>query len=174
MGREVRAPCWGPFSDAVFCTGAALGPLLAGLISPTGWNNVFYMLISADILACLVRVLGGTQMGIGAGERPVVQAGPLEVQSIGHEGLWDNENSCPTLRTTFFPWVNSRQMKLCAHDPPSWSPPPLRHPALGTDHVVNANVALPSLCASNSPQLLCRLVYKEIIAWKSSPSRDRG
>ncbi|XP_045411687.1 glucose-6-phosphate exchanger SLC37A2 isoform X3 [Lemur catta] len=33
--------------------GAALGPLLAGLISPTGWNNVFYMLISADILACL-------------------------------------------------------------------------------------------------------------------------
>ncbi|KAA8586540.1 hypothetical protein FQN60_000376 [Etheostoma spectabile] len=32
---------------------AAVGPLLAGLISPTGWNNVFYMLISADILACL-------------------------------------------------------------------------------------------------------------------------
>ena len=131
MGREVRAPCWGPFSDAVFCTGAALGPLLAGLISPTGWNNVFYMLISADILACLVRVLGGTQMGIGAGERPVVQAGPLEVQSIGHEGLWDNENSCPTLRTTFFPWVNSRQMKLCAHDPPSWSPPPPPSPGTG-------------------------------------------
>lgn len=35
--------------------GAALGPLLAGVISPTGWNNVFYMLISADVLACLVR-----------------------------------------------------------------------------------------------------------------------
>lgn len=42
----------------LLCTGAALGPLLAGLISPTGWNNVFYMLISADILACLVRVPG--------------------------------------------------------------------------------------------------------------------
>lgn len=41
-----------------FCIGAALGPLLAGLISPTGWNNVFYMLISADVLACLVRGLG--------------------------------------------------------------------------------------------------------------------
>lgn len=39
----------------VCSVGAALGPLLAGLISPTGWNNVFYMLISADILACLVR-----------------------------------------------------------------------------------------------------------------------
>lgn len=37
-------------------TGAALGPLLAGLISPTGWNNVFYMLIAADVLACLVGV----------------------------------------------------------------------------------------------------------------------
>lgn len=39
----------------VFSAGAALGPLLAGVISPTGWNNVFYMLISADILACVVR-----------------------------------------------------------------------------------------------------------------------
>lgn len=38
-----------------FAAGAALGPLLAGVISPTGWNNVFYMLISADVLACLVR-----------------------------------------------------------------------------------------------------------------------
>lgn len=38
-----------------FAAGAALGPLFAGLISPSGWNNVFYMLISADILACLVR-----------------------------------------------------------------------------------------------------------------------
>lgn len=39
----------------VVSVGAALGPLLAGIISPTGWNNVFYMLISADVLACLVR-----------------------------------------------------------------------------------------------------------------------
>lgn len=42
------------FTDG-FSAGAALGPLLAGLISPTGWNNVFYMLISADVLACVVR-----------------------------------------------------------------------------------------------------------------------
>ncbi|XP_054611694.1 glucose-6-phosphate exchanger SLC37A2 isoform X1 [Dunckerocampus dactyliophorus] len=39
--------------DGTGSIGAALGPLLAGLISPYGWNNVFYMLISADILACL-------------------------------------------------------------------------------------------------------------------------
>lgn len=39
--------------DGTGSIGAALGPLLAGLISPTGWNNVFYMLISADVLACL-------------------------------------------------------------------------------------------------------------------------
>ncbi|XP_053187354.1 glucose-6-phosphate exchanger SLC37A2 isoform X2 [Scomber japonicus] len=38
--------------DGTGSIGAALGPLLAGVISPTGWNNVFYMLISADILAC--------------------------------------------------------------------------------------------------------------------------
>ncbi|XP_033063047.1 glucose-6-phosphate exchanger SLC37A2 isoform X2 [Trachypithecus francoisi] len=40
--------------DGTGSIGAALGPLLAGLISPTGWNNVFYMLISADVLACLL------------------------------------------------------------------------------------------------------------------------
>ncbi|XP_032622995.1 glucose-6-phosphate exchanger SLC37A2 isoform X1 [Chelonoidis abingdonii] len=40
--------------DGTGSVGAALGPLLAGLISPTGWNNVFYMLITADILACLL------------------------------------------------------------------------------------------------------------------------
>lgn len=39
--------------DGTGSIGAALGPLFAGLISPTGWNNVFYMLISADVLACL-------------------------------------------------------------------------------------------------------------------------
>uniref|UniRef100_H3C9I6 Glucose-6-phosphate exchanger SLC37A2 n=1 Tax=Tetraodon nigroviridis TaxID=99883 RepID=H3C9I6_TETNG len=39
--------------DGTGSIGAALGPLLAGLISPTGWNNVFYMLICADALACL-------------------------------------------------------------------------------------------------------------------------
>uniref|UniRef100_A0A8C7ZT35 Glucose-6-phosphate exchanger SLC37A2 n=1 Tax=Oryzias sinensis TaxID=183150 RepID=A0A8C7ZT35_9TELE len=43
--------------DGTGSIGAALGPLLAGVISPTGWKNVFYMLITADVLACLVRVL---------------------------------------------------------------------------------------------------------------------
>lgn len=40
--------------DGTGSIGAAVGPLLAGLISPTGWNNVFYMLITADVLACLL------------------------------------------------------------------------------------------------------------------------
>ncbi|XP_036381328.1 glucose-6-phosphate exchanger SLC37A2 [Megalops cyprinoides] len=40
--------------DGTGSVGAALGPLLAGLISPTGWKNVFYMLITADVLACLL------------------------------------------------------------------------------------------------------------------------
>ncbi|KAM9332125.1 glucose-6-phosphate exchanger SLC37A2 [Pholidichthys leucotaenia] len=39
--------------DGTGSIGAALGPLLAGVISSTSWNNVFYMLISADVLACL-------------------------------------------------------------------------------------------------------------------------
>uniref|UniRef100_A0A2D4PXI7 Glucose-6-phosphate exchanger SLC37A2 n=1 Tax=Micrurus surinamensis TaxID=129470 RepID=A0A2D4PXI7_MICSU len=40
--------------DGTGSVGAALGPLLAGLISSSGWDNVFYMLISADVLACLL------------------------------------------------------------------------------------------------------------------------
>ena len=36
-------------------TGAALGPLLTGLItSKYSWGNVFYMLIAADVMAALV------------------------------------------------------------------------------------------------------------------------
>uniref|UniRef100_A0A452HN39 Major facilitator superfamily (MFS) profile domain-containing protein n=1 Tax=Gopherus agassizii TaxID=38772 RepID=A0A452HN39_9SAUR len=39
--------------DGTGSVGAALGPLLAGLISPSGWNNVFYMLMIADACALL-------------------------------------------------------------------------------------------------------------------------
>ena len=38
----------------MMCAGAAIGPLLTGWISPTGWRHVFYMLISANVLAALV------------------------------------------------------------------------------------------------------------------------
>lgn len=41
--------------DEFWCSGAALGPLLAGLLSARGWNRVFYMLMAADFLALLVR-----------------------------------------------------------------------------------------------------------------------
>ncbi|KAK2504768.1 hypothetical protein MC885_020717 [Smutsia gigantea] len=43
------------FSDYK-AAGAALGPLLAGLISPSGWNNVFYMLMFADACALLFLI----------------------------------------------------------------------------------------------------------------------
>uniref|UniRef100_A0A3Q3XAB7 Major facilitator superfamily (MFS) profile domain-containing protein n=1 Tax=Mola mola TaxID=94237 RepID=A0A3Q3XAB7_MOLML len=40
--------------DGTGSVGAALGPLLAGLLSAGGWNRVFYMLMTADFLALLV------------------------------------------------------------------------------------------------------------------------
>ncbi|XP_078512500.1 glucose-6-phosphate exchanger SLC37A1 [Lissotriton helveticus] len=45
--------------DGTGSVGAALGPLLAGLISPSGWHNVFYMLMVADACAllCLLRLI---------------------------------------------------------------------------------------------------------------------
>lgn len=43
-----------PHSAVCLVSGAALGPLLAGLISPSGWHNVFSMLMLADACALLV------------------------------------------------------------------------------------------------------------------------
>lgn len=40
--------------DGTGSIGAALGPLLTGVLSHTGWHNVFYMLIAADICAFLL------------------------------------------------------------------------------------------------------------------------
>ncbi|XP_018430950.1 PREDICTED: glucose-6-phosphate exchanger SLC37A1-like [Nanorana parkeri] len=39
--------------DGTGSVGAALGPLLAGLLSPYGWHNVFFMLMISDALALL-------------------------------------------------------------------------------------------------------------------------
>ncbi|TRZ01048.1 hypothetical protein DNTS_033664 [Danionella cerebrum] len=41
--------------DGTGSVGAALGPLLAGVLSARGWNRVFYMLMTADFFALLVR-----------------------------------------------------------------------------------------------------------------------
>uniref|UniRef100_A0A673IPW2 Solute carrier family 37 member 1 n=1 Tax=Sinocyclocheilus rhinocerous TaxID=307959 RepID=A0A673IPW2_9TELE len=40
--------------DGTGSVGAAVGPLLAGLLSSQGWDQVFYMLMTADFLALLV------------------------------------------------------------------------------------------------------------------------
>ncbi|XP_071441934.1 glucose-6-phosphate exchanger SLC37A2 isoform X2 [Hetaerina americana] len=40
--------------DGTGSIGAAVGPLLAGLVSSYGWNNVFYMLMTADLLALML------------------------------------------------------------------------------------------------------------------------
>lgn len=40
--------------DATGSLGAAVGPLLAGVISTGSWDNVFYMLITADIVAAVL------------------------------------------------------------------------------------------------------------------------
>ncbi|XP_046382490.1 glucose-6-phosphate exchanger SLC37A2 isoform X2 [Ischnura elegans] len=42
--------------DGTGSIGAAVGPLLAGLVSSSGWNNVFYMLMGADLLALMLLV----------------------------------------------------------------------------------------------------------------------
>lgn len=46
--------------DGTGSIGAAVGPLFAGLVSSSGWENVFYMLIASDILALLLllRLVG--------------------------------------------------------------------------------------------------------------------
>lgn len=40
--------------DGTGSIGAAIGPLFAGLVSGSGWNNVFHMLVVSDVLAMLL------------------------------------------------------------------------------------------------------------------------
>lgn len=40
--------------DGTGSVGAAIGPLLAGLLSAHGWDQVFYMLMTADFFALLL------------------------------------------------------------------------------------------------------------------------
>nr|CAB3266253.1 sugar phosphate exchanger 2 [Phallusia mammillata] len=40
--------------DGTGSIGAAIGPFLTGLILPTGWRNVFYMLIASNLLAVVL------------------------------------------------------------------------------------------------------------------------
>ncbi|XP_073844153.1 major facilitator superfamily transporter 16 [Musca autumnalis] len=42
--------------DGTGSIGAAVGPLMAGMISSAGWENVFYMLIISDFIAMLLLV----------------------------------------------------------------------------------------------------------------------
>lgn len=40
--------------DGTGSIGAAIGPLLAGVVSGSGWQNVFYMLMISDVIALLL------------------------------------------------------------------------------------------------------------------------
>lgn len=40
--------------DGTGSIGAAIGPLVAGLVSGGGWNNVFRMLVASDVVAMLL------------------------------------------------------------------------------------------------------------------------
>ncbi|KAK0048287.1 glucose-6-phosphate exchanger SLC37A2 [Biomphalaria pfeifferi] len=42
--------------DGTGSIGAAIGPMLTGVVSATGWDNVFYMLIAADFIAAFVLI----------------------------------------------------------------------------------------------------------------------
>lgn len=42
--------------DGTGSLGAAVGPFLAGFFSASGWENVFYMLVVANVLALVLLV----------------------------------------------------------------------------------------------------------------------
>nr|XP_056714217.1 glucose-6-phosphate exchanger SLC37A1 [Euleptes europaea] len=74
--------------DGTGSVGAALGPLLAGLLSHTGWNNVFYMLMVADACALLflLRLIRKElRCGMDQTLRP-----PKGGSSPGPVTLWEN------------------------------------------------------------------------------------
>uniref|UniRef100_A0A8C6YNH3 Solute carrier family 37 member 2 n=1 Tax=Nothoprocta perdicaria TaxID=30464 RepID=A0A8C6YNH3_NOTPE len=124
--------------DGTGSVGAALGPLLAGLISPTGWNNVFYMLITADVLACLVgaRVPArGRDLGWYCG--------------LSFSGDDPNPPGCSLCHVALL-------------EQEGWT---RRSPELPS--TLNPSIPCP-------PQLLSRVVLKELRGWCGSMARKRG
>ncbi|KAF6718224.1 Glycerol-3-phosphate transporter [Oryzias melastigma] len=65
--------------DGTGSVGAALGPLLAGLLSASGWDKVFYMLMTADFLALLAEE---TLIRAAGPDRPLLS--PL-TRTCGHK-----------------------------------------------------------------------------------------
>ncbi|XP_035859709.1 glucose-6-phosphate exchanger SLC37A1 isoform X1 [Sander lucioperca] len=57
--------------DGTGSVGAALGPLLAGLLSAGGWDRVFYMLMTADFLALLLLLRLVTKELTSTKPRPI-------------------------------------------------------------------------------------------------------
>ncbi|XP_069011307.1 LOW QUALITY PROTEIN: glucose-6-phosphate exchanger SLC37A1 [Embiotoca jacksoni] len=57
--------------DGTGSVGAALGPLLAGLLSAGGWDQVFYMLMTADFLALLLLLRLVTKELTSSKPRPI-------------------------------------------------------------------------------------------------------
>uniref|UniRef100_A0A3Q1AZJ7 Major facilitator superfamily (MFS) profile domain-containing protein n=1 Tax=Amphiprion ocellaris TaxID=80972 RepID=A0A3Q1AZJ7_AMPOC len=57
--------------DGTGSVGAALGPLLAGLLSAGGWDQVFYMLMTADFLALLLLLRLVTKEVSSSKSRPI-------------------------------------------------------------------------------------------------------
>ncbi|XP_076603544.1 glucose-6-phosphate exchanger SLC37A1 isoform X1 [Chaetodon auriga] len=57
--------------DGTGSVGAALGPLLAGLLSAGGWDQVFYMLMTADFLALLLLLRLVTKEQASSKSRPI-------------------------------------------------------------------------------------------------------
>lgn len=51
---DFHAKCSRQILINVWFTGAAVGPLIAGTVSDYGWENVFYMLMVADVIALVV------------------------------------------------------------------------------------------------------------------------
>lgn len=63
--------------DGTGSVGAAVGPLLAGVVSAYGWQNVFYMLMAADVFAMLL-LTRLVKHEISRLRRPPVANGPWQ------------------------------------------------------------------------------------------------
>uniref|UniRef100_A0A8C6LIG2 Solute carrier family 37 member 1 n=1 Tax=Nothobranchius furzeri TaxID=105023 RepID=A0A8C6LIG2_NOTFU len=68
--------------DGTGSVGAAVGPLLAGLLSAGGWHRVFYMLMTADFLALLALLHTHTRLWGGPG--PEEPQGTAAAPTVTH------------------------------------------------------------------------------------------
>lgn len=153
-------------------SGAALGPLLAGLISPSGWNNVFYMLMFADACALLVSPAPRPSC---VSQAPLCGAFPQGSGNLQGRGCLGrhhfSECLCPDPSSSWFKH-GCRPCREAKCRPPGGPGPVTCRPGGPPRRVIRRAAGLTSTSPPSSAHAAARLAGPPVGSWTSSCFRS--